>query len=266
MNLVKDIKKYSKVQTWFIVIFIIHYDSFVFFEKKLFVSDKEKSGGLKLILKVGSGSCLPADEIVNNGNHEVNDYLSKSHKKKKKKHKHHKEKKKRLRDDITVHEEISLGEETLAEAPISKRVVGFDNANRITTNFNESQNGKLYQLNRFTSTPLGFKYILNFCFIYDLGEWKSDETNNPNENRQTLQQLLTHLLRALERRDPQQLFAWPVTDRIAPNYSRLISKPMDFETIRRNIQSNQYISLNAFVVSITIVISNYRILHKTFII
>lgn len=67
-----------------------------------------------------------------------------------------------------------------------------------------------------------------------------------------MQQLLTHLLRALERRDPQQLFAWPVTDRIAPNYSRLISKPMDFETIRRNIQSNQYTSLNAFVVSIYI--------------
>jgi len=97
------------------------------------------------------------------------------------------------------------------------------------------------------------KLIFNVCTyhcIYDLGEWKSEETNNPNENRQTLQQLLTHLLRALERRDPQQLFAWPVTDRIAPNYSRLISKPMDFETIRRSIQSDLYTSLNAFVVSI----------------
>lgn len=97
------------------------------------------------------------------------------------------------------------------------------------------------------------KLIINvLCsayYIYDLGEWKSEETNNPNENRQTLQQLLTHLLRALERRDPQQLFAWPVTDRIAPNYSRLISKPMDFETIRRSIQSDLYTSLNAFVVS-----------------
>lgn len=92
---------------------------------------------------------MPADEIVNNGNHEANDYLSKSHKKKKKKHKHHKEKKKRLRDDITMHEEISLGEETLAEAPISKRSIGFDNANRITTNFNESQNGKLLYAFKF---------------------------------------------------------------------------------------------------------------------
>lgn len=107
--------------------------------------DKEKPGGLKLILKVGSGSCLPADEKVSNGNQEVNDYLSKSHKKKKKKHKHHKEKKKRIRDDnITMHEEMSLGEETLAEAPMSKRSVSYENSNRVTTNFNESQNGELF--------------------------------------------------------------------------------------------------------------------------
>lgn len=109
----------------------------------LYVSDKEKSGGLKLILKVGSGSCLPADEIVNNsnGNHEANDYLCKSHKKKKKKHKHHKEKKKRTRDDITIHEEISLGEETLAEAPMSKRPTTFETTNRVITS--EPPNGCL---------------------------------------------------------------------------------------------------------------------------
>lgn len=97
-----------------------------------------------MILKVGSGSCLPADEIASNGNHEVGDYLSKSHKKKKKKHKHHKEKKKRLRDDITIHEEMSLNEETLAEAPLSKRSVGFENVSKVNTNFSESQNGELY--------------------------------------------------------------------------------------------------------------------------
>lgn len=105
-----------------------------------------------MILKVGSGSCLPADEIASNGNqsavsHEVNDYLSKSHKKKKKKHKHHKEKKKRLRDDVTMHEEISLGEETLAEAPLIKRNVIFENPSKVTTSLNEPPNGELYSFN-----------------------------------------------------------------------------------------------------------------------
>lgn len=109
----------------------------------MYVLDKEKPGGLKLILKVGSGSCLPAEEAVSNGNHEANEYLSKSHKKKKKKHKHHREKKKRVRDDnITLHEEMSLGEETLAEAPVSKHSIGFDNASKVTASLNETQNGK----------------------------------------------------------------------------------------------------------------------------
>lgn len=104
-------------------------------------------------------------------------------------------------------------------------------------------------VNYFSKLVKYFSFHFKIFFIlFNIGEWVSKESN-PNENRHTLQQLLTHLLRALERRDPQQLFAWPVTDRIAPNYSRLISKPMDFETIRRNIQSDQYISLNAFVVS-----------------
>lgn len=101
--------------------------------------------GLKLILKVGSGGCLPAEEIFNRDNHEGNDYLSKSHKKKKKKHRHHKEKKKRKRDDIIKHKEKSSVEETLAKAPITKCAIDFDNTNRIyTTNYNGSQNGELY--------------------------------------------------------------------------------------------------------------------------
>ncbi|XP_050524286.1 bromodomain-containing protein 7 [Daktulosphaira vitifoliae] len=165
----------------------------------------------------------------NNGIHEIDDYLSKSHKKKKKKHKHHKEKKKRIRNGITINEDISLSEDTLAEAPITKRGE-IENVNRTSNKFDESLMGS--------------------------NDWGSDEGNNHSENRQTLQQLLTHLLRALERRDPQQLFAWPVTDRIAPNYSRMISKPMDFETIRRNIQTNHYSSLNAFFADIKLMCEN----------
>lgn len=123
---------------------ICNYVSKTIFFLNINILDKEKSGGLKLILKVGSGSCLPADEIVSNGNHDVGDYLSKSHKKKKKKHKHHKEKKKRVRDDTMIHEEMSLGEETLAEAPMSKRTISLENVSKVATNFNESHNGKIY--------------------------------------------------------------------------------------------------------------------------
>lgn len=105
---------------------------------------------------------MPADEIVGNGNHEVSDYLSKTHKKKKKKHKHHKEKKKRIRDDI-IHEEMSLGEETLAEAPMSKRTISSENINRDATNFNESHNGKIL-VYHFIIISIYTYYIIIFAY------------------------------------------------------------------------------------------------------
>ncbi|XP_075152475.1 bromodomain containing 7/9 [Haematobia irritans] len=62
----------------------------------------------------------------------------------------------------------------------------------------------------------------------------------------SLNKLLEHLLRGLEKRDPHQFFAWPVTDDIAPGYSKIISRPMDFSTMRQKIDDNDYTTLNEF--------------------
>lgn len=67
------------------------------------------------------------------------------------------------------------------------------------------------------------------------------------QERTGLQKLLEHLLKALEKRDPQQFFAWPVTDNIAPGYSHIISKPMDFSTMKHKTDDNQYGSLQEFI-------------------
>uniref|UniRef100_A0AAG5D7R6 Bromo domain-containing protein n=1 Tax=Anopheles atroparvus TaxID=41427 RepID=A0AAG5D7R6_ANOAO len=64
--------------------------------------------------------------------------------------------------------------------------------------------------------------------------------------RSPLAKLLDHLLKALEKRDPHQFFAWPVTDDIAPGYSSIILKPMDFSTIRQKIDDNEYNSVAEF--------------------
>lgn len=64
--------------------------------------------------------------------------------------------------------------------------------------------------------------------------------------RTPLQRLLEHLLRSMEKRDPQQFFAWPVTDNIAPGYSQIISNPMDFSTIKQKIDDNNYQNLKEF--------------------
>uniref|UniRef100_A0A182LZX1 Bromo domain-containing protein n=1 Tax=Anopheles culicifacies TaxID=139723 RepID=A0A182LZX1_9DIPT len=66
------------------------------------------------------------------------------------------------------------------------------------------------------------------------------------QSRSPLNKLLDHLLKALEKRDPHQFFAWPVTDDIAPGYSSIILKPMDFSTIRQKIEDNEYGSVSEF--------------------
>ncbi|CRL04715.1 CLUMA_CG017775, isoform A [Clunio marinus] len=67
------------------------------------------------------------------------------------------------------------------------------------------------------------------------------------QSRSPLAKLLDHLLKALEKRDPHQFFAWPVTDDIAPGYSSIITRPMDFSTIRQKIEENEYHLLTDFI-------------------
>lgn len=66
------------------------------------------------------------------------------------------------------------------------------------------------------------------------------------QQKSPLNKLLEHLLRFLEKRDPHQFFAWPVTDDIAPGYSSTISKPMDFLTMRQKIDDHEYAALSEF--------------------
>lgn len=70
-----------------------------------------------------------------------------------------------------------------------------------------------------------------------------------SQKRRPLSRLLEQLLRNLEKRDPNQFFAWPVNDNFAPGYSDIIKKPMDFSTIKQKIDDNDYKSLNCFIVS-----------------
>lgn len=61
--------------------------------------------------------------------------------------------------------------------------------------------------------------------------------------------LLEHFLHVFEKKDPDQFFAWPVTDTIAPGYSAIIQHPMDFSTMRTKISNNEYDSLGDFMVN-----------------
>lgn len=65
--------------------------------------------------------------------------------------------------------------------------------------------------------------------------------------KSVLQRGLENVLSAFEKRDPQQFFAWPVTDNIAPGYSAIITSPMDFSTMRQKVEDNLYANLNEFI-------------------
>ncbi|XP_050313468.1 bromodomain-containing protein 7 isoform X2 [Anthonomus grandis grandis] len=66
------------------------------------------------------------------------------------------------------------------------------------------------------------------------------------QEKAPLAKALDQLLTLLEKKDPQNFFAWPVTDAFAPGYSKIISKPMDFSTMRQKIEENQYNHLKEF--------------------
>lgn len=51
------------------------------------------------------------------------------------------------------------------------------------------------------------------------------------------------------RKDVYGIFTYPVTDAIAPGYSKIIKKPMDFLTMSKKIESSEYKSVDGFKVS-----------------
>ncbi|KFM63904.1 Bromodomain-containing protein 7, partial [Stegodyphus mimosarum] len=71
-----------------------------------------------------------------------------------------------------------------------------------------------------------------------------------------LQILLYHLLKKLQLKDPQEFFAWPVTDVIAPGYSSIISKPIDFSTINKKIDDREYKSVAEFKADVKLMCDN----------
>ena len=57
-------------------------------------------------------------------------------------------------------------------------------------------------------------------------------------------------LNKLQKLDRTHIFAYPVTEDIAPGYFSVISEPMDFTTIRARLKNNDYLSFYPFCVDV----------------
>ncbi|XP_057291981.1 bromodomain-containing protein 7-like [Hydractinia symbiolongicarpus] len=73
---------------------------------------------------------------------------------------------------------------------------------------------------------------------------KKQETKEPKISPLIL--CLQNFHRNLQRKDVYGIFTYPVTDAIAPGYSKIIKKPMDFLTMSKKIESSEYTSVDEF--------------------
>lgn len=55
-------------------------------------------------------------------------------------------------------------------------------------------------------------------------------------------------MRFLHRKDPSAFFSFPVTDLVAPGYSSIIKRPMDFSTMKDKVKKECYQSLDELMV------------------
>ncbi|KAI4483868.1 hypothetical protein M0802_013250 [Mischocyttarus mexicanus] len=213
----------------------------------------DKPPTLKLILKVGGSSGTPEygnespsqgtmlsqhyqqlgmNYSVTQGDSEYDRYmghkkLKKKKKKKDKRHKHHHKDRKRKREESSQ-ESVGDADEGFVEIP--KKL---PNQQLLSPRPLSSNEPRINVTNQISS--LSPHREPRTCVLRKIAE------------RTPLQRLLEHLLRSMEKRDPQQFFAWPVTDSIAPGYSQIITNPMDFSTIKQKIDDNNYQNLNEFI-------------------
>ncbi|KAM9861022.1 bromodomain-containing protein 7 isoform 2-T2 [Aulostomus maculatus] len=83
------------------------------------------------------------------------------------------------------------------------------------------------------------------------------------EKEQTpLQEALNQLIRQLQRKDPSAFFTFPVTDLIAPGYSSLIKRPMDFSTMKDKVKKESYQSLDELKGDFRIMCENAMVYNK----
>ena len=77
-----------------------------------------------------------------------------------------------------------------------------------------------------------------------------------NAMKRQLNKLITAGLVAMKDADPQNLFGNPVTDKIAPGYSRVIKKPMCISSMERKVAKNVYNSLTDWESDVKLMFKN----------
>jgi len=108
--------------------------------------------------------------------------------------------------------------------------------------------------NRNSTDGMSFITMSN---VQSPSESSSDSILSKNEQIR-LNAILEYLLKELKKKDPQEIFAWPVNDIIAPGYSNMIEEPMDFSKMHRKLDLDEYSSLSDFKRDFELIIENCK--------
>lgn len=94
-------------------------------------------------------------------------------------------------------------------------------------------------------------FYLTFSNIYK--KWGEQLTALGNDISAT-----KNCLCLLCRKDPNAFFSFPVTDLIAPGYSAVIKRPMDFSTMKDKVKKECYQSLDELKVHVCVLLHSVR--------
>jgi len=84
-----------------------------------------------------------------------------------------------------------------------------------------------------------------------------------NEETNYLNACLDHFHTTLSRKDKEGFFQYPVTDQLAPGYSQIITQPMDFSTMKKKINNDEYSNLVEFRTDFELMCDNAMKYNRT---
>lgn len=203
-------------------------------KKVLELEEKPTEKPLKLVLKVTE----PVAEVYTGESEERRHKHKKKKKKKsseKEKHRHHDEDRPRKRDR-DEYEGEGHSQSSSCASPSSKR-----HAYSVTSTPNPLDRPKQEE-----EEPVDKKLRSN------------TEEEEPNSFKMFLQ----YMTRLLQRKDTHGFFAFPVNDIIAPGYSSIIQKPMDFSTINGKVEDEEYTSTNEYKKDFVLMCQNAMIYNR----
>ena len=85
---------------------------------------------------------------------------------------------------------------------------------------------------------------------------EEEDVASSNSTKRQLNRIITAGLNAMKEADPQNLFLNPVTDAIAPGYSKVIRQPMSIVEMGEKVRKSQYSTIGAWEADVKLMFKN----------